>query len=274
MPIQLVAIDMDDTLIDEKGAVSPEASGCIRDSIGRGVKVTLATGRMFQSAVPYAKKLGLDVPLITYNGALIRSGLSDEIILHEPVPYDLSRDVVKYAQEKGLTLNLYVDDRLIVAHMNDEVEYYATIAGVVAHAVGDLGKYISDLATIRGEVNAVSTKLLIVADSGIVDASMRELSVLFDGRLNITKSKPRFLEMTKPGISKAAAIKMLIKKWSIEQDQVMAIGDSLNDLEMLEFAGIGVAVANALPEVKQRADCVTQHECGLGVAEAFRRFIV
>lgn len=265
MSVKLIAVDMDDTLVDDSGLPGDEATKAIGQARARGIRVTLATGRMFCSAEPCAAALGLDLPLITYNGALIRSTISGEVLAHTPVPLDVCLDVAEYCKERALTLNVYVDDGLRVSEMNDEVRYYEELGGVRAEIVGDLPEY---LQALRAQGGLGSTKLLIVTDPVRATLCMDELSGRFAGRLAVTKSKSKFVEMMRPEVSKARALSFLADSWGIKPSEVMAIGDSLNDLEMIAYAGIGVAVANASGVVRQAADVVTTRPGGLGVAEA------
>lgn len=137
MAIKLVALDLDDTLLDSKLAVSPRACEAIRQAIAQGVVVTIATGRMYRSALPYARQLELDVPLITYNGALIKSSLSAEIFLNCPVEQDLARQLLALCRQNNWYIQSYIKDQLFVEAINHYAELYSRVAGVPAVAVGD-----------------------------------------------------------------------------------------------------------------------------------------
>lgn len=263
MAIRLVAIDVDDTLITDEQVIAPACQQALQEAMDQGVTVVLATGRMFQATVPYAKELGLEGPLILYNGALIQT-VAAEVIDHQPVPLDITREIIKLCKEHHLHLNVYLDDVLYVAEKNEHAEYYEKMIGVSAQVVGDLQKFVTK----------EPTKLLIVGYEDELVPWRERLTKEYAGKLEITRSKPRYIEIMKAGISKGSALKTLAGKLGIDRAEVMAIGDSFNDISMLEWAGIGVAVGNAPDAVKAKADWVAPSNQEDGVAEALRRFIL
>jgi len=261
---RLVAIDVDDTLLEADLTLLAECADAISRARATGVRVVLATGRMFSSVRPYAERLGLDGYMITYNGGLIQS-LQGERLWHRPVPRESAIRLVDEARRVGFCLNLYLDDRLIVETDDDErVQYYVSIAGVDAVPVGDL-----KAALQHGE----PTKCLFVGDADRRDAVIAELQASFP-ELKITGSKPRFIEVTHREIHKEVALAAVAEAYGIAMDAVMAVGDADNDATMLARAGWGVAVANASPGARRAADIVTEGARGRGVAEAFDRFVL
>lgn len=268
MTIRLIAIDIDDTLLDDQHAIVPANAAAIRDAVEAGVYVTLATGRMFASMQRYARELGLDptTNLIAYNGALVRN-LQGEDFLHRPVPKSLVIELAELAQQVGATLNVYVDDRLYVEKMNDDVELYMGIADIEANPVGDLVAFAQDLPDDSG-----STKALMIFEPAAAEEWEKRLQETYHGQLEIVRSKPQFLELTAPDVSKGEALRQLADSLGIEREQVMAIGDSYNDISMLEYAGLGVAVENAPEVVRAVADASVSSNLAAGVAEAVQRF--
>lgn len=264
--IRLVAVDVDDTLVDDDLRIVKANAEAIRRARREGIAVTLATGRMYASLEHYARELGLDgMPLIAYNGAWVRD-LAGREYLHRPLPKVLVLELVRLARELGATLNVYVDDRLYVEEEGEPVEYYMSIAQVEAHRVDDLAAFVGALPEDGG-----STKALMVVDEADAAALTDRLQAEYRGRLEIVRSKPRFIEFTAPGVSKGEALRHVAAHLGVEQEEVMAIGDSYNDISMLQYAGIGVAVRNAPPEVQAAADwIVAAHDEG-GVAEALER---
>ncbi len=264
MDIKLVAIDLDDTLLNTSLAVSPRTQAAIAQAVAQGVTVTVATGRMYTSALPYAKQLQLDVPLITYNGGLIRSCQSGETFYHQPVPEHLAHQMLALFQQKGWYLQSYVNDVLYVAERNQHALYYQTLTGIEAVALGN------DFYTMPG----TPTKMLALAP----ESEMREIAqttqALFGAELMICQSKPIYLEITHPLVNKGRALDFLASRLGVSRDQVMAVGDSQNDLEMIKYAGWGVAMANAADNVKAAAQAVTGHHDAEGVAEAIETYVL
>ena len=264
LAIKLLAIDLDYTLLDNEVKVPKRAEEAIRAAVSLGAMVTLASGRMYKATLPFAEALDLDVPLITYNGALIKTSRSKEVYHFLPVPLGLAIEVLRYAKEQGLHANVYLDDEIYVDEMNWRVREYAERAKVTPFLVEDLLEF----------VDREPTKLLLLVDEEVIDSHVEALGKRFFGRLRVSKSMPTYIELTNWGASKGQALSVLAGRLGIRREEVMAIGDSGNDMDMLEYAGLGVAVANAYDFVKARADFVTAGEDGEGVAEAIEAFIL
>lgn len=264
MAIKLVALDLDDTLLNSKLAVSPRACEAIRKAVAQGVTVTIATGRMYRSALPYAKQLGLDVPIITYNGALIKSCLSGEVLLDQPIDKQLAQTVLALCKERGWYIQNYVQDELYVEKINQYSELYSRLSGVPATAVGD--------RLYAGEDS--SSKMLIMStEEGIIEI-YDTCKALFGNKLSIAISKPTYLEITDPLANKGRALAFLADKLGIKKDETMAIGDSGNDIDMLKYAGWGVAMGNASAAIKALARLETLSNDADGVAEAIERYVL
>lgn len=263
--IKLVAIDLDGTLLDNDRKISARAKEAIRMVRARGVEVTLATGRLFASAQTFAQELGLNMPLITYQGALVKVSGTGEVLYSRNVPPDLAQQVVKMGKEHNCTVNFYVDDHVLVETLTPEAADYSRTYNAVFREVGDLGK-VAHLAPIK--------LLLIDYDEERLDHLWQECLGLFGDSLYITKSLPPFLEFLHPEATKARGIDALVKHMGITARQVMVIGDSFNDLDMLEYAGFAVVMGNAYEEVKSKADYITLSNEDDGVAEALEKLIL
>lgn len=263
---RLVAVDLDDTLLDSKLAVSPRTATALARAREAGVLVTLATGRMFGSAAPIARRLGIDAPIITYQGALVKNPVSGEELLHRALPNNVARAVIARLRDYDHHVNVYLDDRLCMAELTAAGRRYAEISRVKAHVVGDLLTFI-------GKRNP--TKILAIASEEEILTLMREVRAVFPGeKVHITRSKPYFLEFSHPLATKGEALRFLAEHFRIPREAVMAVGDGYNDLDMIEYAGLGVMMGNARDEVKHYADYVTASNDADGVAEALERFVL
>lgn len=266
--IRLVAIDLDDTLLRDDLTISQRTQQVLRQVKEMGVAVTLATGRMFPAARPYAELLGFDLPLITYQGALVKNAFSGEVIYYRPLSEEVARRVIAFGREKRVQVNYYLDDRLYVEKITPQGEHYSSLAGVPFSLVSDLERLLE---------KGPPTKLLVIDEEPKVDTYLAELREIIEGEglaAHLTKSKPLYLEVNHPEATKGVALRVLAERLNVRREEIMAFGDSYNDLDMLEFAGIGVAVANARPEVRQRAQYVTSSNNEDGVAEALERFVI
>ena len=264
MPIKLLLLDLDDTLLGRDLEILPANREALTAAGRAGVQVTLASGRMFQSMRPYAETLGTTLPLITYNGALARP-LTGPDLWHEPLTNPAALAVLSFLARYDVTVNLYLHDRLFVRELDQRALAYAANARVKAEPVGNLASFLG-----RGE----PTKMLAVGDPELLAGVRTALGVDFAGLAEVTLSKPHYLEIMAPGISKAVAMARLTDHLGLSRAETMAIGDGPNDLGMLAQAGVGVAVGNAPPEVLARVAHVVAPSDQDGVAEAVERFIL
>ncbi len=264
--IRLIAVDLDDTLLAPDLTIPALTRQAIRRAFGQGVAIVVATGRMFRSALPYAQDLGLTLPLVTYNGALVKTAGTGEILSHMPVPREQAIAVAERCAAEGLDLNVYLDDDLFVARRTPAVEYYETIAGLPARVVGNLRCFLE-------QAPVDPTKLLILAEPEVTEDLAERLGGLYRGRLNVMRSRPRFVEIVREGVDKWWGVLAVAERLGVSPAEIMAIGDSLNDREMIRRAGLGVTVPHAPTYLQEEADYVTGANHGLGVAEAIERFV-
>lgn len=266
MGIKLVAIDLDDTLLNSGLRIADECLQAIREVQARNILVTLATGRMYRSALPYAREINADLPLITYQGALVKNSRSEEVLYHRPVAEDKAVEIMKYFRQARVHFHTYLEDELCLESMSEEGRMYANLAGVAPRLVPDL------LEAVR---HNEPMKIMAVTDNekALLDMEL-ELKSRYGGQLNITRSKPYFLEVMDRTANKGDALRVVAEHYHIDRKEVLAVGDSYNDLAMIEWAGVGVAMGNARDVVKDAADYVTATNEESGVAEALRRFVL
>jgi hypothetical protein len=265
----LVAIDLDDTLLRSDLTISERTVAVLRQVRVRGVVVTLSTGRMFSSARPFAERLEFDVPLITYGGALVKNAGTGEVLYNRPLEPEVARQVIRFARERKVQANFYLlngdDDELYAELVTPWGKDYDRFSRVPLHRV-------PDLEALLEEGNPL--KLLLIDDEPAADRCLLELRELLGKQVHIAKSKPRFVEVDHPEATKGRALQELAAWLQVERSQILAVGDNYNDIEMLEFAGLGIAVANAPPEVRRLAGHVTASNDEDGVAQALERFVL
>jgi Cof subfamily protein (haloacid dehalogenase superfamily) len=240
--VRAVAMDLDHTILPDSLEFSPAVVRAVARVHGAGIEAIVATGRMFASARPYALQLGVTAPVICYQGALVADPVTGEWLLHRPMDVALAHEVIAAVEQAGFHMNVYVDDKLFVEELNEEAITYATHARLQAHAVGDLIAWL----------DRPTTKIVVVGEPEALDGLQDELRARFDGRAFIAKSLPIFLELARPGVSKGSALDFVCERLGIDPAAVVAFGDGANDVELLEAAGLGVAVAGgdaALEEV-------------------------
>ncbi|MHB8619997.1 MAG: Cof-type HAD-IIB family hydrolase [Chloroflexota bacterium] len=263
-PIKLIALDLDGTLIGHDLEVSRRNRRAIRKAQEAGVLVSICTGRMFQATLPFARRLRITTPLICYQGAWIGDPVSGERLFHQPVPLDLAREVVGIGQGRGYTVQAYVDDAFYVDRVTPEARIYEGISLVKARPVGNLLEFL----------HQPPTKVVIVTDEQTTMSLVPELAGRFGEKLFITRSYPLFTEAVHPSVSKGLALARLAELCGVDLAETMAVGDNLNDYQLVQAAGFGVAMGNAAPEVKSIAQHVTASVAEDGVAEAIERFVL
>lgn len=264
--IRLVAIDLDDTMLNSKREISPRTKRALQAAQAQGVTVTIATGRMFVSALPFAQELEISVPIITYQGALV--AMTDgRIISHHPMDHKLSVDLVRFLQPFGHHINVYMGDDLYIESHSPEAEKYRAMTRSYLNIVEDLGDFLA-----QSPVGA--TKFSLIALPSQVEEVSALVARRFGDRVQIVPSKPYFLEFGRPDMGKGVALKEMAEGMGLSPDQVMAIGDSPNDLDMMAYAGWSVAMANAEDCVKDLARCITASNDEEGVARIVEALVL
>lgn len=211
--------------------------------VAAGVMVIACTGRPFPGAVPWVKRLGLDGPIVCYQGAQVRT-LDGGVLLDHGVSHGLAMEVIRYARERDLHVQAYRDDQLIVERDRPEAHRYAEHAGMEIDVVGDLDE----------AMGPTTPKLVIVSTPERLEAILPEVRQRWAGQLNAATSVPEYLEFTSVESDKASALRFLCDRCGIAQSEVVAVGDGRNDESMIEWAGLGVAVEGSPPEVIAAAD--------------------
>ena len=270
--IKLLIVDIDGTIAGKSNQVSDKVKQAIRAAQAKGVRVGIATGRMYKSALRFHHEIGADFPLIAYQGAWIQDPKTGETHRHLPLPVNIAHELIDYFEQSPLgdklSIHVYQGDRLYVREINPDTELYVGRSGIEATPVGDLRKILTDRPT----------KMLAMSeDVALIDRLLLDLRQRYpQDTVHITTSVPIFLEATQSGVNKGSAIDHIATKLipGITPENVMAIGDNFNDVEMLAYAGIGVAMGNAPADVRLGADWVAPDIEADGVAVSIDKFIL
>ncbi len=272
---ELLVFDLDGTLLDRSLRVSDLDVAGARRAREAGLRVGVATGRMYRSGLPHALRLGADLPLICYQGALIKemAPSTDEeemararVLSQDPVPGELGLEVLRTCRERGWALNVYQEDRLFVEEITDDIRFYTEIAQVEAEVARD--------PSLEERVRRGSTKLTaVVKDEARFREALGELKRRIGDRAEVTRSLVGFCEITAPGVNKGRALRRLCDHLRVDPVRVLAVGDAPNDLPLLAAAGTRVAVESAAEEVRRAADWVVPGPGDGGLAEVVRRVL-
>ena len=225
--------------------------------------MVVVTGRMFRSVRPYLEEAGIDDPVVCYQGAVVAEPGSGRFLRHEPIPLELALEAIGALEQERFHVNCYVNDELYVARVTPEAEQYASFQRLPIHPVGDLLAWLEE----------PPTKLVTIGKPEALDGLEERMKAGFDGRLYISKSLPYFLEFASPDVSKASGLAFLAEHLGFGAAATVAFGDGENDVELLQWAGYGVAVANAHERVLAVADWVCPPAAEEGVAQVIEAFL-
>ncbi|KYZ76601.1 hypothetical protein AXX12_09230 [Anaerosporomusa subterranea] len=257
MRCKLIVSDLDGTLLDKQQAIPKHTKDLIAEFQSGGGLFSIATGRMEMSVAKYIKELAITVPIILYNGAKIVHPGKALALREHTLDCGIARTVLGLVKRYPWDVLLYQNQSLYVEKGTDVIRRYAAKDGVNWQEVGDL------LAFLEG----APTKLLIIGDdrgfSGFVEECVRACGRM----INTVRSERSYLEVLPDNVSKGKALLELCSILGVKPSQTVALGDHLNDLSMIQAAGLGVAVANAHEYLKQQAGYVTTGEDTDGVAE-------
>lgn len=261
----MVATDIDGTILKYNGEFNPEVLDCIKKLDNNGIKVVLVTGRMHKSAKKIADELGLQTPIVSYQGALVRDNTPAENIIYERyIPNDKAKSIISWCKSKGVHINLYINDDLYVEKENEFTKKYA----------GHQHIPFNVLSFDEVEIDNVNKILLIDYDDAnkITSLSLRLQEDYPD--LFIVKSTDFFCEVCHKEATKGDGVKCLQNFYGITKDEILTIGDHNNDIELIESGGIGVAMGNATDELKSVADYVTDTVENNGFVKAMEKFVL
>lgn len=273
--IRLLVLDIDGTIAGESNQISPAVKQAVQAVQERGIAVAIATGRMFRSALRFHQEIGSTLPLMAYQGALIQDPATGTIHQHLPVSAKVAAQLLDYLEEveqnmlgdHPLSIHFYLNDQLYVREVTPETKAYAERSGITPIAVGDL----------RNTLDQEPTKVLALSnDTVLINHLLSSLRERYTpAEMYFTTSVATFFEAAHPMVNKGLAVRHMAETMlGLRPDQVMAIGDNFNDVEMLEYAGIGVAMGNAPAEVQAFADWVAPAVAADGVAIALEKWLL
>lgn len=263
MAIKLITIDIDDTLVNTAKQVTPRVKAALQEATAQGVKVVLTTGRPLPGVQEYLDELGLnhqdDQYAITYNGGVVQTTNGEELGGKELAYSDYLR-LRDVADELGAYLQVETIDAAYTSAK--EINYWASRENFLIK----MPLFIK--AVDEMDPNDHYVKFMFIGDEADIDAWRDALPNDVKEAYYIVKSTPQHLEFMHKDATKGSGLLTLADKLGIDQSETMALGDQQNDITMIETAGLGVAMGNAVPEVKAVADVetTTQNTDGVGVA--------
>ena len=261
MPFDLIALDLDGTLLNTREEISPRNRRAIRSALDAGIRIVLVTGRGVDTPIRISKELGLNLPIICAHGALTKDCLANKTLGHVPGPLQYANPMVEFAERSGLSIALYSE------------EFFYRLEGSKLYMEDMVGPAWREVKTFEDVMHTAPTFIRFLGEES-VRAMQREF-----GDLPLHFKIEHWMDfvecaVTSRDATKQRALARLCADFQVPSERVLAIGDSRNDVPMLRWAGLGIAMGNALPEVRQSVRYVTATNDEDGVALALERFAI
>jgi len=262
-PIELIAIDLDGTLLTDERRITPRCATAVAAARKRGIHIVLASARPPRSVRPCYDELQLDTPQINYNGALIQDPRTGRVLEHRPLDAKLTAAIIDFARsiDPHLAVSIEILDRWYTDRLDPEL--------MTETAQTMEPDYIGPLEPI---LNQPITKLMLLAPADRLRPVHDAVVQRFAGQIALAVSDEHLIQIMEQSVDKASALTRIADDYAVPASRVMAIGDAPNDIPMLRWAHLGIAVANAWPEVLAAADATVASNNDDGVAEAIERF--
>ena len=267
MPYKLIALDMDGTLLNEKKEISPRNKKAIQDARKLGKSVVIATGRPLPGVQKVLAELELttsDDYVVSFNGALVQNVKTGEVIFSSTLEHEDYRYLYQFSQEYGVHIQALTASYVTTPILNPYTQVEADINGI---------------ETVKCEVtefpeSETIVKVMFVDEKEKLDAVERILPTEIREKYTIVRSSSIFLEFLHPTVNKGVGVHAIATVKNITADEVICVGDAGNDIAMIEYAGLGVAMGNAYEEVKRIADHITDCNESDGVAKVIETFML
>lgn len=268
MSYKMLVLDLDGTLTNSEKEITPKTKAALRGLQERNIPIVLASGRPTPGVLPVAKELEMEKYggyLLSYNGGRIMDCKTGTVLYEKTLPPEKIPQISRFAKENGVTVLSYEGDCLITEDPEDQyVQLEAAINGIPVKKVENFSQY----------VQFPVVKCLVVGDGDKLTVLEERAKKEIGEKLNIYRSEPYFLETMPEQIDKAFCLGKLLELTGIRREEIVACGDGFNDLSMIRFAGLGVAMENAQAVVKEAADHITLSNDEDGIAAVIEKFFL
>lgn len=264
---KLIALDMDGTLLSADKSISKENFKAIQNAKAKGVKVVLATGRPIKGIERYLKHLDLindDDYAIAFNGALVQNTKSGKILAEDLMTIDDIHFLYKLSKNLNVNIHALTQSACITPKISKYSELESNINQIPLNEI--------DFDNI--DKDTVIVKIMFVDEPEILEKVIKNLPKEVYEKYSVLRSAPYFLEFLNNTVNKGNGVKTLAENLGIKPEEIICVGDAGNDIHMLEYAGLGVAMGNAFPEVKEIANYITKTNEEHGVAHVINKFIL
>lgn len=261
MNYKLIVTDMDGTLLNNNHEISEENKQALKKAAEMGIHIAIATGRIYESTIKYAKILGLKTPIICCNGALVKEECGN-IIYENTLTNEICNNIIDILNKQNIYYQCFTSDTIFTPYINEWLKKY--------QMQEDLNIKIIENVDVKSQIKdeSILKFLIIEEDNSILSNLQKKLNGIND--IEITKSFYDNIEIMSRGVNKGTAVKNLAKYLNIKSEDIITFGDNYNDLSMIKYAGTGVAMGNAEDIVKENADYITCENGKNGVARAIK----
>lgn len=286
---KLIAVDLDGTMLNSYGIVTENTKNVIKNVINKGTDVIIASGRPIDSIKAIAKEIGSENYFIAGNGALVYDIKNDEVVYEKYMPKEKVLEIIKICEENSITYNVYTDETILATSLKYNVLYYhkenlkkEEDKKTNISIVKDMYDYVKNMNNakflkiticddMKSVFNSILKKINKVKDVEVLDVSHMSRKTITQGTEEIP-IEYYYTEITYKDVDKWNAIEFLAEKINIKREEIIAIGDNINDKKMIEESGLGIAMKGSTPYVREVAKYITDTNNDEGVAKAIEKF--
>ncbi|MDO5418079.1 MAG: Cof-type HAD-IIB family hydrolase [Lachnospiraceae bacterium] len=270
MSYEMIVLDLDGTLTNREKIITPRTKAVLKEAMERGKKVVLASGRPVYGVMPLAKELELAKYggyILAFNGGVILDCATEEMVFSRMLPAEANQKIMQLAVENRVDFLTYENDYILT---NNAENQYAQVESKINH----LRLHEVDLDELFARLDFPVPKFLMLDDGDYLATVEPKVKAALGKNFSVYRSEPFFLEVLPKGVDKALSLERLLEKVHMTKDQMIACGDGYNDLSMIQFAGLGVAMANGVLPVRKAADYITASNDEDGVALVVEKFML
>ena len=277
MRIKVIILDVDGTLFSSQKGMLPETKAALIKAQQMGIKVILASGRPTSGLVDIGKELNMDQHnglFVSYNGSKIIDCETGKTLFNEPLSIVDGKAVLEHMKKFNVKPMIDKDQHMYVNNVYDNtIQYNGADLNIIEYEARGGNYLLCEQADLAAFLDYEVNKILTAANPEYIDEHHEAMAAPFKETLNCVQTSPFFYEFTAKGIDKAKALDTVLKPMGYTESEMIAFGDGMNDLTMLQYVGTGVAMGNAVDKVKENAQYITASNDEEGIAKALYKYI-
>lgn len=265
---EIIVLDLDGTLTNRDKVITPRTKAALMEAQRRGKKVVLASGRPTPGVLPLAEELEMKNYggyILSFNGGMIMNCATGEVVFSQLLPQEANRRIIELAEEHRVDFLTYEDDHIVTNNKENE---YGQKESWITHMP------LVEKENLKDYLNFPVPKFLLLDDGDYLALVEPKVKAALGKNFSVYRSEPFFLEVLPKGIDKALSLARLLEVIGLTKEEMIACGDGYNDLSMIQFAGLGVAMENAVLSVRKVADYITDSNNDDGVGKVVEKFML